>query len=632
MLSLIITPKFNKNNTLDISIKNISKKKHNDLKICFSLIYSIEKLTGGIFSKKVGRYYEINLNKKDILPNKHHLLKMKLQTSRIKTYNLSCGPNGLFVLDNSNKLINSFCKKIKFEKKIPIKKYSKINIRSRISIIPQPKKLKFSKKYIYIKNNFIIKDASLKKIHQIFRKICNSLKIKLNSKNGIPIYLKEKKLSKENYEINIKKDGIYIFTKNYGGRIYAYITLLHLIYNSKKIPIGLIKDGPNFSWRGMHLDCARQFYSIDEIKKLLVYMAFFKLNRFHWHLTDNEAWRIYIKSFPKLAKESSYRGYKKAIPPFYGSGYNSYGGFYSIKDIKTIIMYAKKLNIEIMPEIDLPSHSWSLIKIFPKLVDDNLANKKIYDVAKYYNNTINPTLEYTWNFLKKVFKDISLLFPFKIIHVGMDERPSNSWNNSASVKKYMKKNKLKFYEDVQNIYLIKLIKTLKKLKKDTAAWNEAMVKKNKNNLKNTSKKYIQRNCIIFAWQNNSIAKKALINNHNVVLCPGSKTYFDMAYNNSTFERGLCWAGTIETKDLYKWNPYEGINKKYYDNILGIQGQLWSETITNKKYLDKMINPRLAVLSEIAWSGNKKIRWESYRSILKSSMNMIMNLGWKYHKF
>ena len=224
----------------------------------------------------------------------------------------------------------------------------------------------------------------------------------------------------------------------------------------------------------MHLDCARQFYTIDEIKRLFNYMALFKLNRFHWHLTDNEAWRIEIKKYPDLALNGGYRGYNFKIPPLYGSGYDKYGGYYSQEDIKDLIIYAKKLNIEIMPEIDLPAHSWALLEIMPELREQS-SNIVSEDVGSYKNNTINPSLEKTVTFLKDMLNEVSDIFSYDVIHVGVDERPSNAWEGSPAIIEFMKKNNIKSQEEYQDYYMNFLIDFLKSKNKRTAAWNEAAV-------------------------------------------------------------------------------------------------------------------------------------------------------------
>ena len=203
----------------------------------------------------------------------------------------------------------------------------------------------------------------------------------------------------------------------------------------------------------MHLDCARQFYSIDEIKRLLDYMSFFKLNRFHWHLTDNEAWRVELECYPNLTKIGAFRGYNETIPPFYGTGYHKSGGYYSRAEIKELIEYAKLRNIEIMPEIDLPAHSWTLLQVMPELRDSS-SNIISEDVGNYPNNTINPALDETHIFLKKILEELSDIFSFNVIHVGVDERPKESWEGSPKVIEYMKNNNIVSFDELQDLSLI----------------------------------------------------------------------------------------------------------------------------------------------------------------------------------
>jgi len=358
-------------------------------------------------------------------------------------------------------------------------------------------------------------------------------------------------------------------------------------------------------------------------------MALFKINRFHWHLTDNEAWRIELKSFPNLAKLGSYRGYEMTVPPFYGSGYERYGGFYSQEDIKNLISYAKNLNIEIMPEIDLPAHSWALLQVMPELRDDK-SNIISEDVGSYKNNTIDPSLEQTKKFLKSMLDEICEIFSFNVIHVGLDERPENSWEGSQSIREFMNNNNIKSQAEYQDYYMNYLIDILKSKNKRTAAWNEAAITPHINHGVGGSAGNLDKSCLIFSWEHSDVAKQTTSKKFDTILCPGQKTYFDMAYNNSTNERGICWAATIEVKDIFDWDPAQNIENEEFIN--GIQGQLWSETITEKKFVDKMINPRLATLSEIAWRGKILRSWIHFRSTLLNTVKFLEKLGWSHHKF
>ncbi|MDC3131290.1 family 20 glycosylhydrolase [Pelagibacteraceae bacterium] len=613
-----INPSFTKKNQLKLNLsKNILDQ---NFKLCFSLVYSLKFIEGAEIIKQIGRYYELKIKSK--------IISITLHKTRLGTYNMSCGPEGIFLINKKNKYIKPSVGKLKFEKIIKKKTYNFKLSNNFVPIIPQPYKYKFKNDFIKIKDK-IFKIQNEDKFNFKNYKFIKNTGIKFSVSKGHSLFFLKKNFLKDQYSIIISKNSIQIKYGDIGGKLYALMTLTQLIGVYKtKLPICDIEDKPKYLWRGMHLDCARQFYSIKELKRLFDYMAFFKLNKFHWHLTDNEAWRIEIKKYPQLTKIGSYRGYNSLIPPFYGSGYKKYGGFYSQKEIIELINYAKNLNIEIMPEIDIPSHSWTLLQIIPQL-RKNISKNNIKDIGNYYNNTINPILSTTKSFLNDVFDEIGKIFSFDTIHIGMDEMPKNVWDGSKIIKKFMIKNKIRSENELQ-IYFIKYIKKiLDKKNKKMAAWNDFISKYDKKNniLLNliNDKKFL-----IFSWENTQVAEEVINRGFETILCPGSKTYFDMAYNNSTKERGLNWANTIEVKQIFDWNPEHNI--KNIKLIRGIQGQLWSETITNKKYFDVMINPRLATLSEIAWSSNKKRSWLDFRTSLINITKILRKFGWKNHDF
>ncbi len=632
MFDLSISPKFNSKNFLEILIKNISKKELFSFKVCFSLIYSIKSIQGARIHKQTGRYFELYLNKSKLNPGSIATIVAELQIPRIGSYNMSCGPEGLFIVDEKNNLVSSSTEQVIFDNEIPLPIYpDKISTTS-VPIIPEPKALHLKNEFISSNNNYVINDILLSEIASTLVPICKTLEIDFKSQDGIKIQYQDKKSDLEEYELNISKDHILISASSYEGRLYALISLLHLTFAFKgNLPLGSIQDKPQFHWRGMHLDCSRQFHSVQQIKRLLNYMALFKLNRFHWHLSDNESWRLEVNSFPNLAKQSSFRGYHEIIPPVYGSGYNRYGGYYSANDVKDIVQYAKKLNIEVMPEIDLPAHSWALIQCIPGLIDKT-SNRSFKDLGNYKDNTINPSVDDTWDFLEKVFEDISVSFPFSIIHIGVDERPKESWEGSPSIIEFMKKNKIELYEEVQDYFVNRIINLLKNKNKRTAAWNEAAVTPHNNTGGSGGAGKIDKDCLIFSWEHPSVVQQVLEKGFETVICQGQTCYFDMAYNNSTHERGLCWAATIETKDVHAWEPLNSISENYHSKIAGIQGQLWSETITDPNYMDIMINPRLATLSEVAWSSSKRRNWTNFRSALLKATRLTEKLGWNCHKF
>jgi hexosaminidase len=614
---------FTKNNQLKISITN-NVNQSLDLKICFSLVYSIENIAGGTILKKIGRYYEISPEKNEII--------LRLQNPRIGSYNLSCGPEGLFVIDSKEKKLECVIHPLKFEKPIPLVQYTDDQEKILNPVIPIPFLSQLKNEFVNISNlQFKIKEEE----KDFFKKIQNITEVSnivFNTTAGCEIVFLKKKLQADEYKIFIDKNLITINYSDYGGKLYSIITLVQLInFYKSKLPLGLIEDKPSLSWRGMHLDCARQFYSIERIKRLMDYMCFFKLNRFHWHLTDNEAWRVELDCYPNLTNQGAFRGYNEKIPPFYGTGYNKSGGYYSRSEIEELTKYANQRNIEIMPEIDLPAHSWTLLEIMPELRDTS-SNIISEDVGNYPNNTINPAVEDTQFFLKNILAELSEIFSFNIIHVGVDERPKESWEGSPKVIKYMQDNNISSFDELQDVYMNNIISILKNSNKLTAAWNEAALPPHNDIGSAGSSGKVDKSCIIFAWEHEDVGLMSAKKGFKTVLCPGHKTYFDMAHNNSTYERGICWASTIEVKEVFEWKPLQSYNSDEIINILGIQGQLWSETITNEDYFDEMINPRLAALAEIAWCSKAKRSWSQFRSSLLNNMEHLVKMGWKFHTF
>ena len=614
---------FTKKNKLKLSILN-NQYEHVDFKICFSLVYSIQDIKGGTISKKVGRYYEIHSQQNDII--------FTLQQPRIGSYNLSCGPEGLFILGTNDEKLECKIHALKFENPIPEVVYFDEQDEEFNPIIPLPYISKLEKEYTEIKNLEFKIPSSEYDFFKIFNNFVNVTDIKFDTSKGYSIDFVKTNLENDEYKIIIDKKSITIHHSDPGGKVYAVITLIQLInFYKTKLPLGSIQDKPTLAWRGMHLDCVRQFYSIDEIKRLLDYMCFFKLNRFHWHLTDNEAWRIELKSYPNLTKAGAFRGYNELIPPFYGTGYNKSGGYYSRDQIQELINYAKQRNIEIMPELDLPAHSWTLLQVMPELRDSG-SNILSEDVGNYPNNTINPAVEETSIFLKKILEELSKIFSFNIIHVGVDERPKESWEGSPKVIEYMKKNNIASFDELQDDYMNNIINILKNSNKLTAAWNEAALPPHNDIGSSGSAGKIDKSCIIFAWEHPDVGLMSAKKGFKTVLCPGQKTYFDMAHNNSTYERGICWAATIEVKEVFDWKPLRDYETDDLKNVYGIQGQLWSETITNRDYFDQMINPRLATLAEIAWCSEAKRSWNNFRSSLKNTLEYLSKMGWKFHNF
>ena len=278
MISIIISPKFNKENILSIHLENKDNRNFKNIKLCFSLIYSIKSIEHAIIVKQIGRYYELNLKSKDLLFNEIKIIDIQLQTPRLGTYNLTCGPEGVFLLDENENLIQSELKNLNFDEPIKKKFYEKIDSEIINPIIPEPFRTNLSNNFL--KNpdkKFFSKNEEIQRAFNPIKTTTNTLGINFNSNSGVEIKFNKTEMKKDAYKIIINSQNVKIYSNSYGGSFYALISILQLAYYYLgDLPIGEIEDRPKFDWRGMHLDCSRQFHSIDQIKRLLIYMSLFK--------------------------------------------------------------------------------------------------------------------------------------------------------------------------------------------------------------------------------------------------------------------------------------------------------------------------------------------------------------------
>lgn len=373
--------------------------------------------------------------------------------------------------------------------------------------------------------------------------------------------------------------------------------------NHWQLPCLSIKDYPRFPYRGVLLDSARHFFTTDQIKRLLDLMAMHKLNMFHWHLTDDEGWRIQIQRYPMLTEIGAWRGYGLPLPPALGSGAKRYGGFYTQDDIRDIVRYAKERYITIIPEIDMPAHSRALIKSMPdKLQDDG--DPTIYSsVRGFHDNVLSPCMETTYKVIKEIMAEVVELFPGGYVHIGVDERPINAWKDSPACKALMKKENLKDTDELQNYFVKKIQNILTEKNRSIAAWEEAL-KGGKLNQKSMP--------MIYAWKSIDAGIKAAEEGYDVILSPASATYLELAYSADPFEPGDYWSGYVDTFTVYAFRPIPpNLSVALRDRIKGIEGSLWSEYIRSADLLDYFAFPKLSALAEVAWTPASRRNWRNF---------------------
>jgi len=419
----------------------------------------------------------------------------------------------------------------------------------------------------------------------------------------------------EAYRLQIKKNKITIEARDKAGFFYAVVSLMQLMdpaiwrqsssrkkQKSWSIPSCTIEDYPRFKWRGMMLDSSRNFFSKAYVKKFIDRMAQHKLNRFHWHLTDDEGWRIEIKRYPLLTKIGAKRGPGTKLPfstypAMRGKKNRVQSGYYSQKDIREIVAYAKARSVEILPEIDIPGHAKAAIIAYPKLLQDPKDKSAYRSVQKVSNNAINPGVESTYLFLDNVMAEVSRLFPFGYIHLGGDEIPKGAWKRSPAVKKLMRKKGLKNSKEVQNYFFARLDKILAKHKRQMIGWQEVA----------RSKAKLRKESVFMAWKSAKAARKIIKQHRPVIMAPVQYLYFDQQHKRTKKEPGHTWSSPVSTKKTYSFKPAVS------SYVKGVQACLWSETLLNEKIADYLTWPRALALSELAWTEQKKRKWRDFHT-------------------
>ena len=374
------------------------------------------------------------------------------------------------------------------------------------------------------------------------------------------------------------------------------------VYNIMPV---VIEDYPRFKYRGMMLDVSRHFMPKEFIKKFIDIMSIHKMNKFHWHLTDDHGWRIEIKQYPKLTEIGSMRdGTLIGHSRFAGKNPKfdniPHGGFYTQEEIKDIIKYAEERFIEIIPEIDMPGHTASLIASYPELgtLKEKTEVKKIWGVQ---DEILIPT-ENTFNFLDNLFREIADIFPSSYVHVGGDEARKKQWIESEEVQKLMEKLEIEDEDSLQTYFIGRVQKILNNYEKKIIGWDEII------------EGGLVNDATVMSWRGEEGGIFAAKAGNNAIMSPTSHLYFD--YYQARTGEPLAIGGLIPLEKVYSYEPIpEGLDINQATKILGAQGNIWTEYIKTPEMVEYMSVPRMTALSEIVWSKRKKRDFSEFRKRL-----------------
>ena len=456
-----------------------------------------------------------------------------------------------------------------------------------------------------------------------------------DTEGNIVLKLDEAIENNEGYQVSVSYNQIEISGKTAQGVFYGIQTLRQLIPASIEdnkneiaeltIPAVTIKDSPRFVYRGMHLDVGRHFFPVDFIKKYIDLIAMHKMNSFHWHLTEDQGWRMEIKKYPKLTEIGSQRKetmVDKNFDPYKGDG-EPYGGFYTQKEVKDIVSYATERHVTVIPEIELPGHSLAALAAYPEFGNTDEA----YEVGTKWGvfHQIYAPKEETFQFLEDVLTEVMDLFPSKYIHIGGDEAPKKEWEESKFAQEVIKREGLKDEHELQSYFIQRIEKFLNSKGRNIIGWDEIL------------EGGLAPNATVMSWRGTEGGIEAAKQGHNVVMTPGSHCYFDFYQVpqelHSKEPLAICCYTSVEKVYSYNPTPSElSLDQQKY--ILGAQGNVWTEYMKDSKQVEYMVLPRMTALAEVVWSSEESKNWDDFKERLVNLKDRydVMGLNYAKHVF
>lgn len=439
------------------------------------------------------------------------------------------------------------------------------------------------------------------------------------------------KVAKEGYKLKVKKSGVTVEASDPSGFFYALQTVRQLlpkeVESSAKVegvklslPCVDVEDAPRFAYRGMHLDVCRHFYDVAFVKRYIDQLAFHKLNTFHWHLTEDQGWRIEIKKYPKLTTVGAWRdgtviGRASSRPYRYDTV--RHGGFYTQDQIKEVVEYARKRFITVIPEIEMPGHALAALASYPELS----CSGGPFDVMTRWGifRDVYCAKDETFSFLEDVLTEVIDLFPSKYIHIGGDECPKVRWKRCKACQDQMQKNGLKNEEELQSYFITRIEKFLNSKGREIIGWDEIL------------EGGLAPNATVMSWRGIKGGIEAAKQHHNVIMTPGNPLYFDH-YQAKTGEvqQPLAIGGYNPIDSVYAYNPVpKELTSEQAKYIIGAQANVWTEFIPTEAQVEYMVFPRISALAETVWTPLEQKDLEKFKQRLEKHKERYAIQGIRY---
>ncbi len=522
--------------------------------------------------------------------------------------------------------------------------WSQHQINCRYNVIPRPEALIPQKGSFEITGNtkilYFPADREIEGVANFFAgllKNSSGMNLKVEaavsekpSEGNILFVIKKIPLGDEGYRLAVDADKVTLISSTADGVFYGVQTIRQLMpaklesdgqgeNNPMTILSVAVEDMPRFPYRGLHLDVGRHFFPPEFIKKYLDVMALYKYNTFHWHLTEDQGWRIEIKKYPKLTEVGAYRKetlvgrYTRKDQKFDGK---RYGGYYTQEEVRDIVAYAKKLHITVIPEIELPGHSLAALASYPELG----CTGGPYEVATVWGvhkDVYCAGNDETFKFLEGILSEVIDLFPSKYIHIGGDECPKERWKECNKCQVRIKKEGLKDEHELQSYFIRRIEKFLNENGREIIGWDEIL------------EGGLAPGATVMSWRGVKGGIQAAKMDHDVIMTPGEYCYLDH-YQGPKEKEPLAIGGFLPLEKVYSYDPVpEELDKNEAKHILGTQGNVWTEYMATTDYVEYMVYPRACALAEVGWTSKEYMNYDDFLKRLEPNLERLKVMGVNY---
>jgi len=512
--------------------------------------------------------------------------------------------------------------------------------KSDLNLVPVPAKMKVNPGQFVINSSTSIvlpaDNEDMRNAVAVFTNLLNraaGFRLKVSdspaSSNAIVCKINPSVSNDEGYKLSVQKDLIVVEAKTPQGIFYGMQTLRQLLpFQIERpflsnvawaVPCVEIEDAPRFAYRGLMLDVCRHFMPKEFVYKFIDMLAYHKMNTFHWHLTDDQGWRIEIKQYPKLTQIGAWRN--RTLEGRYTSpdkrkwDNTRYGGFYTQEDIKDVVAYAKKRFVTVVPEIEMPGHAVAALASYPELSCTG-GPFEVEGLWGVFNDIYCPKDE-TFTFLENVLSEVMELFPSQYIHIGGDEAPKIRWQNCAHCQELIKKEGLKDEHELQSYFIKRIEKFVESKGKRIIGWDEIL------------EGGLAPNATVMSWRGEAGGIEAAKQNHDVIMAPNTYCYLDY-YQADPKTQPLSIGGFLPLWKTYGYNPMPAsLTPDESKHILGVQGNIWTEYIQTSDHVEFMAFPRGAAIAEIGWSPQALRNYPDFKQRMIQQFKRYDGIGWNY---